>query len=422
MPSLHLPYVNIALDTFALVVVLVLLTSCLHEVSQKKSGARRFLFYQISVAVALIADIIAWIGEGNPSLAVMTLSANTVMACACRIAIIGLMSYLVASLYAHSRAAAGVLDIFILLCGLSIAFCIGNAFFSYAFCISETGHYVHTENSAAGAVYLLYPLLAFFVTLLMALFARSSAKPNRLAFLLYILFPVAGFVIDFHFHGISLTCSGFAISILIIYTSIYIKQQKELEAQKNALMLSQINPHFIYNTLSTIAAMCDASPKQAKYLTIDFSKYLRQNINSLSSEALIPFEQEMEHVACYLKIEKSRFRERLNVIYSIQCKDFQVPPLAVQPIVENAVKHGVTKKAEGGTIKICTYEEERCYVIEIIDDGVGFDAEAAELHVGLQNVKNRIAAACHGNLTVKSTMGIGTRVIIEIPRKRGKRK
>ena len=185
MPSLHLPYVNIALDTFALVVVLVLLISCLHEVSQKKSGARRFLFYQISVAVALIADIIAWIGEGNPSLAVMTLSANTVMACACRIAIIGLMSCLVASLYAHSRAAAGVLDIFILLCGLSIAFCIGNAFFSYAFCISETGHYVHTENSAAGAVYLLYPLLAFFVTLLMALFARiPSAQKEELDLLL----------------------------------------------------------------------------------------------------------------------------------------------------------------------------------------------------------------------------------------------
>ena len=187
-------------------------------------------------------------------------------------------------------------------------------------------------------------------------------------------------------------------------------------------MLSQINPHFVYNTLSTIAAMCDTSPKQAKYLTIDFSQYLRRNINTLNGEAIIPFEQEMEHVECYLKIEKARFRERLNVIYSIGCKEFSVPPLTIQPIVENAVKHGITKKAEGGTIKICTYEENENYIIEIIDDGVGFDTETAEFHVGIANVRSRIAARCRGELTVKSTIGVGTRVRIEIPKQKGKRR
>ena len=187
-------------------------------------------------------------------------------------------------------------------------------------------------------------------------------------------------------------------------------------------MLSQINPHFVYNTLSTIASMCDISPTQAKYLTIDFSKYLRRNINSLTSEELIPFEEEMEHVACYLKIEKARFRERLNVVYSIQCKDFNVPPLSVQPLVENAVKHGVTKRASGGTVKISTYDTGAHYVVEIIDDGVGFDVQSAQMRVGLENVRSRIAAACSGDVTVKSTAGIGTRVMIEIPKKKGSRK
>lgn len=422
MPSLHLPYVNIALDAFALVVTLIILVTCINEFSNKRIGSKHFLLYQISIAVALIADMIGWFGEGHPSLSVLTLTANAVKACACRLAIIGFMGYLIASLYSNSRAARCVLYIFKALCGLSILFCIGNAFYEYAFYVTETGHYVHSGNAAMGLIYLLYPLLSVFAIILMAFFAKSSARINRWAFFIYTIFPVAGVIIDYTFHGLSLTCVGFTVSILTIYTSLYLTRQKELEAQKNALMLSQINPHFIYNTLSTIAAMCDSSPKQAKYLTIDFSQYLRRNINSLSSETLIPFDQEMEHVACYLKIEKARFRERLNVIYSIGCKEFNIPPLSIQPIVENAIKHGITKKIEGGTIKICTYEEDACYVVEIIDDGVGFEVESTVLHVGLQNVRSRIATMCRGELTVKSTVGVGTRVTIEIPKQKGKRR
>jgi LytS/YehU family sensor histidine kinase len=124
----------------------------------------------------------------------------------------------------------------------------------------------------------------------------------------------------------------------------------------------------------------------------------------------------MEHVECYLKIEKARFREQLNVIYSIQCKDFNIPPLTVQPLVENAVKHGITKKTNGGTIKISTFEEDQHYIVEIIDDGVGFDTENAEKHVGIENVKSRVATMCRGKISIKSTLGIGTRVTIQIPK------
>ena len=421
MPSIHLPYVNIALDTFALVVTLILLASCLREYSNKRVGSKHFLLYQISIAVALIADIVGWMGEGHPELSQMTLIANTMVACACRIAIIGFMGYLVASLYANSRAAVCILYIFHGLCALSILFCIGNAFTGYAFYVSESGHYIHSGNRAMGIVYLLYPLMSVFAILMMALLAKSSARTNRWSFLLYTLFPVAGVIADYNIHGISLTCVGFTVSILVIYTSIYLTRQKELEAQKNALMLSQINPHFVYNTLSTVAAMCDTSPKLAKLLTIDFSRYLRHNLDTLTSEAPIPFERELEHVECYLKIEQARFRERLNVIYSISCKDFSLPPLTVQPLVENAIKHGITRKAAGGTVKILTYEEEPCYVIEIIDDGVGFDAENTDSHVGLRNVQSRIETMCRGSVFVKSTLDVGTRITIEIPKTKGKR-
>ena len=421
MPSVHLPYVNIALDAFALLVTLIIFASCIKEYSNQKIGSKHFLLLQTAVGVALIADIIAWNAEGHPSLSVMSLLSNTVASCACQIAIICFIAYLIASLYANSRAAKCILVIFRILCAFSLLFCIGNAFFGYAFAVDVQGHWHRTANARMGLMYLLFPTLSFFAVILLTFFAKSSAKINRLAFFIYTLFPVAGLIIDYIFHGISLTYVGFSVSILVIYTSIYLTRQKQLEAQRNALMLSQINPHFVYNTLSTIASMCDISPKQAKYLTIDISQYLRRHIGTLTSEELIPFEQELEHVACYLKIEKARFRERLNVIYSIGCKEFNIPPLSVQPIVENAIKHGITKKIEGGTIKICTYEEDECYVVEIIDDGVGFEAESTVLHVGLQNVRSRIATMCRGELTVKSTVGVGTRVTIEIPKKKGKR-
>ena len=417
MPSIHLPYVNIALDAFALIVTLIVFIACVQEYSNKKIGSKKFLIFQISVIVALVADMLGWLGEGHSSMWLMTSVANTVMACACRIAILGFMAYLVESLYSNSRAAFCVFVVFKALCVLSILFCIGNAFFGYVFYVNETGHYEHTENHAMGFVYLLYPILAFFAITLMAFLAKTSARVNRWAFFVYTLFPVFGVIIDYTFHGISLTCAGFAVSVLVIYTNIYLTRQKQLEEQRNALMLSQINPHFVYNTLSTIAAMCDMSPKQAKHLTIDFSQYLRSNINSLSSSSLIAFEQEMDHVECYLKIEKARFRDHLNIVYSIQCKDFSVPPLTIQPLVENAIKHGITKKADGGTLKICTYENDANYVIDIIDDGVGFDTESCEMHVGLDNVRSRVAAMCKGEVTVKSMSDVGTRVTIELPKK-----
>lgn len=422
MPSIHLPYVNIALDAFALVITLIIFVACASEFSNKKIGSKHFLLLQAAVAVALISDMIGWVGEGRPSLSVMTLVSNTVASCACQIIIISFMAYLIASLYANSRVARCVLMIFRVMCILSLLFCIGNAFWGYAYSVNEQGHWHGSDNIEMGFVYLLFPILSFFAVVLLTFFAKKSAKVNRVVFLVYTLFPVAGLIVDYTFHGISLTYAGFTVSILAIYTSIYLTRKKQFEAQRNALMLSQINPHFVYNTLSTIASMCDTSPKQAKYLTIDFSQYLRRNIDTLMNEELIPFEQEMDHVACYLKIEKARFRERLNVIYSIQCKDFNVPPLTVQPLVENAVKHGITKKASGGTIKISTLEEDTHYVIEIIDDGVGFDTQNTERHVGIKNVRSRVASMCKGDITIKSTLDVGTRVRIEIPKKKGKRK
>ena len=176
----------------------------------------------------------------------------------------------------------------------------------------------------------------------------------------------------------------------------------------------------MYNSLTTMASLCDTSPKEAKNLIIDFSQYLRRNIDSLTTSELIPFEQELSHIECYLKIEKARFGERLNILYSVQSKNFMLPALSIQPLVENAVKHGITKKTSGGTIKIVTFEKDNNYVVEIIDDGAGFDVDAVyadkRSHIGIDNVRQRLKAKCRATLEIKSKQSVGTRVTIEIPK------
>ena len=419
MPSIYFPYINIALDVFALMITIIILASCFKEFSSKKARTRYFLLLLCSASVALIADTVSWFSESHINLYYMTVASNTLAYCAVQFAIICFMGYLKENLYESSRATTFILRLFKILCVCSALFMIGNAFFGYAFVVNDAGHWHHSGNMYPVSITLIFPMLAFFAIILMAVFAHKSTKINRAAFVVYTIFPVIGIILDYTIHGLSMTYVGLTVGILSMYTSIYIKKQRLIESQKNALMLSQINPHFVYNTLSTIASMCDISPKQAKNLTIDFSSYLRQNLSNLSYDEKIPFEKELNHVECYLKIEKARFREQLNVIYNIQCKDFNIPPLSVQPIVENAIKHGVTKKAEGGTVKISTFETNRSYVIEIIDDGVGFNTENVEMHVGIQNVRSRIMSLCKGDLNIKSTPGIGTRVTIEIPKKKG---
>ena len=139
------------------------------------------------------------------------------------------------------------------------------------------------------------------------------------------------------------------------------------------------------------------------------------NLSSLSDTGLIPFENELKHIETYLSLEKMRFEERLNVIFDVQTKDFAVPPLSVQPLVENAVKHGILKKLEGGTVTIKVYETDNAHVVEIIDDGVGFDANSITKdrpHIGMENVRYRLSTMCNADLKVTSIIDKGTTAIV----------
>ena len=185
-------------------------------------------------------------------------------------------------------------------------------------------------------------------------------------------------------------------------------------------MLSQMKPHFIFNTLNTIYHLCDIDPEKAKSTIKSFSTYLRNNINNLDQSEMIYFDQELSFINAYLDIEKVRFDDELLIFYDIGASNFKLPVLTVQPIVENAVKHGTSKKEGVSHLYISTREKDAFYEIEIRDTGVGFDTNAhhndGHKHIGIVNVRQRLETLCNGILTVESTLGVGTTVIIKIPK------
>ena len=197
--------------------------------------------------------------------------------------------------------------------------------------------------------------------------------------------------------------------------------EHEVEKANMAVMISQIQPHFLYNALNTIKSLIRRDPKKAEQAVIDFSYYLRGNMDSLTHTEPIPFETELAHVKYYCDIELLRFSDKLKIEYDIQEKEFCVPTLSIQPIVENAIKHGVTKKPEGGTVRISTASDDKDYIVTVKDDGVGFDPSAIEeddgrSHVGIQNIRYRFENMMHATVSIESEKGVGTCVIIRIPK------
>lgn len=134
------------------------------------------------------------------------------------------------------------------------------------------------------------------------------------------------------------------------------EMEKQLLQSKISIMLSQIQPHFLYNSLTAIRQLCDIDPQKAKQAVTLFARYLRGNTESLTTAHCIPFEKELEHVKSYLALEQIRFEDELQVEYDIQAHGFLLPSLSLQPLVENAVRHGVSKKAGGGKVTIRTTE------------------------------------------------------------------
>ena len=292
-------------------------------------------------------------------------------------------------------------------------------------------------------------------------FTTRSNRIELIATVIMVAGVVLGIIIDFAIGSDRLwtdvgalpkiSLNSFAVGQLLvhIYRSYHhVEEREELQSKLHdsqlELMMGQIQPHFIFNTLSSIRTLIKIDPDTAYTMIYDFSNYLRANVDNVTNLDGIKFAAEVEHISSYANIEKVRFGDRLTVEYDIQSSDFIVPPLSIQPLVENAIKHGVMKDVDGGTVILRSYTDGDYNIVEVEDDGVGFTPErlreirnsltsddygdygedtinltgnGSENHKssGMRNIYLRLKEISDADLFIESEVGKGTKVTVKFP-------
>ena len=283
----------------------------------------------------------------------------------------------------------------------------------------------------------LYPLLLLPMLLILLLnFAGTVQRRNQLSRKVYLSFLIAilpttlALFVQLFIDVFPLLDISYILAALSMYSFILsdqieqdlcrqreiARQQREIANQRASIMVLEMRPHFIYNTLSSIYSLCDQDPKAARQVIKDFNIYLRKNFTAVASDVLIPFSAELEHTRAYLAVEQALYEDSLFVDYDKPHTWFRMPPLTLQPIVENAVKHGRDPYAGPFHISVRTRKTDSGSEIVVADDGRGFEpADNGEPHIALNNIRQRLEMMCGGRISIAPNEGGGTVVTVTIP-------
>ena len=291
-------------------------------------------------------------------------------------------------------------------------------------------YYVTPDNRyIRGSLHLvlLAPIFAVMFLNLAALICRRNKLPAKyfIAFMIHLLpLTISLFISSIIVENLVFVVLGLCISTLAMFAIIlhdqieqYVGQQREIAHQRASIMVLQMRPHFIYNAMMSIYYLCAKDSKKAQQVTLDFTTYLRKNFTAIASEDTIPFSDELEHTRAYLAVEQVQFEDNLCVEYDTPHKNFRLPPLTLQPIVENAVKHGMDPEYAPLCISIRTRATNFGSEIVVEDNGVGFSPanDDFEPHTALANIKKRLEMMCGGKMTIHSRKGGGTVISVIIP-------
>ena len=276
-----------------------------------------------------------------------------------------------------------------------------------------------------------YPILiilmiALVVVNLVGVFCRRHkfTKKYYIAFLVYLLplliaMIVQVFTTAFWLIVIAVSVSALSMLGIILVDQVEqnLRQQREISNQRASIAVLQMRPHFISNTMMSIYYLCEQNSKKAQQVIMDFTTYLRKNFNAIASNDTIPFSEELEHARAYLAVELAQHEDNLSVEYDTPHTSFCLPALTLQPIVENAVKHGMDPDAtEPLHILIKTQKTDLGYEIIVEDNGPGFSLTYDKRpHIALANIRERLALMCNGKLEIATRETAGTRVTVFVP-------
>ncbi len=289
-------------------------------------------------------------------------------------------------------------------------------------------YYVAPDNQfITGPFYqlLIIPVILIITLNLAGVIRRRNviSKENMRAFLFFLIPLMASMIIFIYIENYLIVDIGIVISVLSMFFMVLsyqrvqqMRQQQEIMKQEASIKVLQMRPHFIYNTMTSIYYLCEQDPGKAQQVTMDFTTYLRKNFTAIVSNDTIPFSDELEHTRAYVAVEQAGYDDMIIVEYDTPHTLFRVPPLTLQPIVENAIKHGMDPDAGPIRISIRTLETESGSEITVEDNGVGFEpSDNNEPHIALENIKHRLEIMCSGEMTITPREGGGTVVRIIIP-------
>lgn len=432
--------INSTLELFSLALLLLAAVSVL----LKKRGNRQdrlllaVLFLHL---VNTVGDLAAWRLTSIPSAIHFTIAGNFLTYFFAPMAYTGLFLLVYQSITSLNSFGKKELPFMILMgaaCIFSMSLIFVNQFTGILFSIDSQNNFTWGPYSALPDD---ISLVQSLVLLPLLLFRAESSKARALSlYLLYCGPFTAAAALEHLYPTLMLLYPTTTFLLLLIYIrnsqeleKKMLRQELELSDSRTRLLLGQIQPHFIFNSLLAIEELCEEDPKKAGQSVQDFAQYLRSNLEALSCSHLIPFEKELDHIRHYLALEQADPSSQFQVVWDLETTAFAVPPLSVQPLVENAVRHGIAGQEDG----ILTIRSRECHrdnqkscsgkrseikgwVITIEDNGCGFshitEQQKKRQSTGIQNVKIRLATQCGGSLSYGQHEQ-GTCAIITIPKR-----
>ena len=306
---------------------------------------------------------------------------------------------------------------------ISILMWIGTAVHPYIFDFAQKKYVSFTMFWLGSIPALIVELMVFWLLLR---YRKAIGRQTTFWFSFLIFFPWTANAVEYFIHGLNLRSPFLMISLLIIYVIIHVELDKKVQEQQEIILqgrlkltIERIKPHYIYNVLSSIYYLCDSDPKKAQSAIGLFSDYLRSTFSTLDRNENVPFEWELDLVRNYIGLEQMRFSRPFHVSYQVEATNFLLPPLSLQVIVENAIKHGLKDRDQTGEILISSTEEKDDYHVLVKDNGSGFDTDIFfrnNPNTALSNIRDRLAIQCGGSMIVTSTPGNGTTVELLIPK------
>lgn len=441
------------------------------SVSQNFDKEKKYwvVFQQVTSAILLLNDAFAWGYRGVPgTIALWELRISNFMVFACSDMILLLFhGYLCCYLFPKSRVRLRLFkekdeqtteqqkDPVIriraveVIVSVALLLVVISQFTHLYYYIDEANIY---HRNSGHILSMILPMTGMLLDLSLLIQYRKRVNRNIFrAMLSYIILPWMAAVIQTFCYGISLINITISVSMVLLFLQTTMEQgmvaarreqklaqqekilaqqkidlmqtEKELTESRITAMMSQIRNHFIFNTLGMISGYCKIDPVKADEALTRFSRYLRRNMKYLEETDMIPFMTEIKQIEDYVALEQLRFENVFEFGEEFEVRDFNIPPLTVQPLVENAIKHGFTMAGCQGTVSVVTRQEAEDIIIEVIDDGAGFDTEklSYENSIGLRNVRYRLKHMADARLKIESTPGVGTKAMILIPVQKVKR-